>query len=129
MDARQAPACSTSAIWASSSSPAPTREKGLESLLPADLAILKDGRLRYSLLLNDEGGIIDDLMVTRRGDHFYLVVNGATKEGDIAHLEARLPRTVVARSYEGAGPARAAGPEGGRRAGAARARASRSSAS
>jgi aminomethyltransferase len=70
-------------------------EKGLESLLPADLALLKDGRLRYSLLLNDEGGIIDDLMATRRGDHFYLVVNGATKDGDIAHLEHRLPRTVV----------------------------------
>jgi aminomethyltransferase len=70
-------------------------EKGLERLLPADLALLKDGRLRYSLLLNEEGGIIDDLMVTRRGGHFYLVVNGATKAGDIAHLEARLPRTVV----------------------------------
>jgi aminomethyltransferase len=70
-------------------------ERGLESLLPADLAILKDGRLKYSLLLNEEGGIIDDLMVTRRGDHFYLVVNGATKDGDIAHLEARLPRGAV----------------------------------
>ena len=70
-------------------------EKGLESLLPADLTLLKDGRLRYSLLLNDEGGIIDDLMVTRRGDHFYLVVNGATKAGDIAHFEARLPRGAV----------------------------------
>lgn len=70
-------------------------EKALESLLPADLAILKDGRLRYSLLLTVEGGIIDDLMVTRRGEHFYLVVNGATKEGDIAHLEARLPLPIV----------------------------------
>jgi aminomethyltransferase len=70
-------------------------EKGLEALLPADLAILRDGRLRYSLLLTDEGGIIDDLMITRRGDHFYMVVNGATKEGDIEHLQARLPRTVV----------------------------------
>jgi aminomethyltransferase len=73
----------------------PEAEKGLESLLPADLTLLKDGRLRYSLLLNAEGGIIDDLMVTRRGDHFYMVVNGATKAGDIEHLEARLPRTVV----------------------------------
>jgi aminomethyltransferase len=70
-------------------------EKGLEALLPADLAILKEGRPKYSLLLTPEGGIIDDLMVTRRGSHFYLVVNGATKEGDIAHLEAKLPRTVV----------------------------------
>jgi aminomethyltransferase len=70
-------------------------EKGLEGLLPADLTLLKDGRLRYSLLLNEEGGIIDDLMVTRRGNHFYVVVNGATKAGDIAHFEARLPRGAV----------------------------------
>jgi aminomethyltransferase len=73
----------------------PGAEKGLETLLPADLALLKDGRLRYSLLLNEEGGIIDDLMVTRRDDHFYMVVNGATKDGDIEYLQARLPRTVV----------------------------------
>src|ERR1700741_2350078 len=73
----------------------PEAEKGLESLLPADLTLLKDARLRYSLLLNAEGGIIDDLMVTRRGSHFYMVVNGATKAGDIEHLQARLPRTVV----------------------------------
>jgi glycine cleavage system H protein len=64
-------------------------------LLPADLAILKDGRLRYSLLLAHDGGIIDDLMVTRRADHFYLVVNGATKQGDIAHLQTHLPPGVV----------------------------------
>ena len=70
-------------------------EKGLEALLPADLSILKEGRPKYSLLLTDGGGIIDDLMVTRRGDHFYLVVNGATKHGDIAHLEAKLPQGVV----------------------------------
>jgi glycine cleavage system T protein (aminomethyltransferase) len=70
-------------------------EKGLESVLPADLAILKEGRLRYSLLLEDDGGIVDDLMATRRGDHFYVVVNGATKEGDILYLAERLPRTVI----------------------------------
>ncbi|HZF95404.1 MAG TPA: glycine cleavage system aminomethyltransferase GcvT [Allosphingosinicella sp.] len=70
-------------------------EAALESLLPADIRILKDGKLRYSLLLADDGGIIDDLMVTRRGDHFYMVVNGATKTGDIAHMEARLPAGVT----------------------------------
>jgi aminomethyltransferase len=70
-------------------------EKGLETVLPADLAILKEGRLRYSLLLNNEGGIVDDLMATRRGDHFYVVVNGATKQDDIAYLKERLPRGVV----------------------------------
>ncbi|HEY1606215.1 MAG TPA: glycine cleavage system aminomethyltransferase GcvT [Allosphingosinicella sp.] len=69
-------------------------EAGLEKFLPADLAILKEGRLRYSLLLAEDGGIIDDLMVTRRGDHFYIVVNGATKHGDIATMTDRLPRGV-----------------------------------
>ena len=69
-------------------------ELALETLVPADLSILKDGRLRYSLLLTDEGGIIDDLMVTRRADHFYMVVNGATKHGDIDHMRERLPASV-----------------------------------
>jgi aminomethyltransferase len=50
---------------------------------------------KYSLLLNDEGGIIDDLMATRRGEDFYVVVNGATKHGDIAHMQRRLPPEVV----------------------------------
>src|SRR3954471_13783972 len=70
-------------------------QAGLETLLPADLSILGEGRLRYSLLLNEEGGIVDDLMVTRRGDHFYVVVNGATKYGDIDYLGRKLARTIV----------------------------------
>ena len=70
-------------------------DKALETLLPGDLLALKDGRLRYSMLLGPDGGIIDDLMATRRGDHFYLVVNGATKTGDIEQFERRLPRTIV----------------------------------
>ena len=67
----------------------------LESLLPGDLQVLKDGRLRYSMLLDEDGGIVDDLMATRRGNHFYVVVNGATKAGDIAEFERRLPKGVI----------------------------------
>ena len=70
-------------------------DRALETLLPAELQALKDGRLRYSMLLTEDGGIIDDLMATRRGEHFYLVVNGATKHGDIDQFEKRLPRTIV----------------------------------
>ncbi len=70
-------------------------DAALETLMPGDLQILKDGRLRYSMLLDDEGGIIDDLMATRRGDHFYVVVNGATKHGDIEQFERRLPKGLV----------------------------------
>ena len=70
-------------------------DTALETLMPGDLQVLKDGRLRYSMLLDDEGGILDDLMATRRGDHFYVVVNGATKHDDIGEFERRLPRGIV----------------------------------
>jgi aminomethyltransferase len=67
----------------------------LECLLPADLSALKPGRIRYSLLLAEDGGVLDDLMITNIGadgeEAFYLVVNGATKHDDIAHLRAHLP--------------------------------------
>ena len=84
----------------------------LEKLLPGAIATLKPGRVRYSLLLNDDGGILDDLMVTnvtpwiaadeeagtegRWGEPvYYLVVNGAMKHEDIAHIEAHLSGDAV----------------------------------
>lgn len=67
----------------------------LEALLPGDFAALKPGRQRYSLLLNEDGGVLDDLMVTNRGDHFYVVVNGATKWDDIGHLREHLPDEIT----------------------------------
>lgn len=67
----------------------------LETLLPGDIAALKPGRMRYSLLLGEEGGILDDLMVTNRGDHLYVVVNGATKWDDIGHLREHLPDDIT----------------------------------
>jgi aminomethyltransferase len=67
----------------------------LETLMPGDFQTAADMKPKYSLLLDEDGGIIDDLMATRRGDDFYVVVNGATKHGDIAVLEARLPGDVV----------------------------------
>ncbi|MFL6743541.1 MAG: glycine cleavage system aminomethyltransferase GcvT [Sphingomicrobium sp.] len=70
-------------------------DRVLEKLLPGDLQALADTKLKYSLLLDEDGGIIDDLMITRRGEDFYVVVNGATKHGDIDEFERRLPREVV----------------------------------
>lgn len=67
----------------------------LERLLPAEITALADGQMRYSMLLNDEGGILDDLMLTKRADGYYLVVNGATRAEDIAYLQQRLPAEVV----------------------------------
>ena len=63
----------------------------LERLVPVDVAGLADGRQRYAFFTNDEGGILDDLMVANRGDHLFLVVNAACKEADFAHLTAGLP--------------------------------------
>ena len=70
-------------------------DRALEGLMPGDFQSQKDMRPKYSLLLAEDGGIIDDLMATRRGEDFYVVVNGATKHGDIEVLEAKLPREVV----------------------------------
>jgi aminomethyltransferase len=68
----------------------------LEALMPGDFSGLAEGRIRYSLLLAENGGILDDLMVTRLGpDSFYLVVNGATKWDDIAHLREHLPDAIT----------------------------------
>ncbi len=70
-------------------------DEALEKMMPADLQAAADMKPKYSVLLNDEGGIVDDLMATRRGEDFYVVVNGATKHGDIADMERRLPGEVV----------------------------------
>ena len=84
----------------------------LEKLLPGAIASLKPGKVRYSLLLDDDGGILDDLMVTNatpwiEGDEeagtegrwgepaYYLVVNGAMKWDDIAHLREHLDDDVT----------------------------------
>jgi aminomethyltransferase len=70
-------------------------DAALERLMPGDFRSAADMKPKYSLLLDEEGGIIEDLMATRRGDDFYVVVNGATKHGDIAYMEQLLPEDVV----------------------------------
>lgn len=76
-----------------------TTARALEALIPADIVNLPPGKQRYSQLLNEEGGILDDLMVTRSVDPdedgaLLLVVNAACKTEDYAHIEARLPANV-----------------------------------
>jgi aminomethyltransferase len=66
----------------------------LETLVPGDISALKPGRMRYSLLLAEDGGILDDLMVTGGADELYMVVNGAVKWDDIAYLREQLPDEV-----------------------------------
>ncbi len=70
-------------------------DAAIEALLPIDLATLQPGHVRYSLLLDEDGGVLDDLMVSRWGSGLYLVVNGATKWDDIAHLREHLPDEIT----------------------------------
>jgi aminomethyltransferase len=70
-------------------------DAALEKLMPGDFQAAADMKPKYSLLLNEEGGIVDDLMATRRGEDFYVVVNGATKLGDIAYMQRRLRDDIM----------------------------------
>ena len=62
----------------------------LERLVPQDIAAVAPGRQRYAQFTNNDGGILDDLMVANFGDHLFLVVNAACKAEDEAHLRAHL---------------------------------------
>ncbi|MEE9434841.1 MAG: glycine cleavage system aminomethyltransferase GcvT [Sphingorhabdus sp.] len=68
--------------------------QALEKIVPGDISALKAGKMRYSLLLAEDGGILDDLMITNTGHDLYLVVNGAVKHEDIAFMRAQLPGSV-----------------------------------
>ena len=69
----------------------PRAAAALESLLPVDVIDLPVGKQRYGLLLNDEGGILDDLMFFNKGNYeIFIIVNGACKVADIAHIQAKI---------------------------------------
>ncbi len=69
--------------------------RALEALVPGDVSGLAPGAMRYTLLTNDAGGILDDLMVANAGDHLFLVVNAGPKADDLAHLRARLDGVAI----------------------------------
>jgi len=69
--------------------------RALETLVPGDILGLADGAMRYTQFTTDAGGILDDLMVTRRAGDLLLVVNASRAEAGIAHLRARLPAGVA----------------------------------
>ncbi len=68
----------------------PDAAAAFESLMPVDVIDLAVGRQRYGLLLTEQGTIIDDLMFVNRGSDLFVIVNGACKDGDIAHIQARI---------------------------------------
>jgi aminomethyltransferase len=68
----------------------PEAARAFETLMPVDVVDLAPGKQRYGLLLTEDGTIIDDLMFANRGDHLFVVVNGACKHGDLAHMRERI---------------------------------------
>lgn len=69
----------------------------LEALIPVDLLDLGEGWQRYGMFTNDQGGILDDLMLARRGEQVFVVVNAACKDADLAHMRAHMPDCTVTR--------------------------------
>jgi aminomethyltransferase len=69
--------------------------EALEVLVPGDISALKEGRMRYSLLLGEDGGILDDLMITATPMGLYVVVNGAVKWDDMGYLREHLPDEIT----------------------------------
>ena len=82
----------------------PDAAAAFESLMPVDVMGLGVNKQRYGLLLNDEGGIIDDLMFVNRdvanGGDLFVIVNGACKHGDLAHIQARIGSCTIEPQFE-----------------------------
>jgi len=68
----------------------PDAAAAFETLMPVDVVGLGVNKQRYGLLLNDAGGIIDDLMFVNRGDDIFVIFNGACKHGDLAHIQSSI---------------------------------------
>ncbi|MEJ7925498.1 glycine cleavage system aminomethyltransferase GcvT [Sphingobium sp. AN641] len=94
-------------------------DAALEVLLPSDIKGLKSFRQRYSMLLDEDGGILDDLMIARPGSGafddaaLYMVVNGATKYDDIGWMIEHLPDDVTMNHMDEQALLALQGPEAG----------------
>ncbi|MEO1243410.1 MAG: glycine cleavage system aminomethyltransferase GcvT [Pseudomonadota bacterium] len=79
-----------------------TAAAALEALVPGEMTKLGKGRQRYTVLLNDSGGIVDDLMVSRphADGRLNIVVNAACKEKDYAYIEENLPTDVKLERFD-----------------------------
>ena len=74
--------------------------EALEALVPGDISALKEGKMRYSLLLGEDGGILDDLMITAAPMGLYVVVNGAVKWDDMGYLREHLADEITINHLE-----------------------------
>ena len=85
----------------------------LETLVPGEIQKLGIGRQRLTVLLNDDGGILDDLMVSRpvTDGRLNIVVNGACKDADYAYLDQRLPENAKLERFDNRGLLALQGPK------------------
>lgn len=74
--------------------------EALEALVPGDISALKEGKMRYSLLLAEDGGVLDDMMITAAPMGLYVVVNGAVKWDDMGYLRENLPDEITINNME-----------------------------
>ncbi len=74
--------------------------EAVEKIVPGDISALTEGRMRYSLLLAEDGGILDDLIITRAPMGLYIVVNGAVKWDDMGYLRGELPDEITINHME-----------------------------
>ncbi|WP_170529656.1 glycine cleavage system aminomethyltransferase GcvT [Ruegeria arenilitoris] len=72
----------------------------LEALCPQAFATLPEGKARYGFFTNEDGGIMDDLIVSNAGDHFFVVVNAALRDQDIPHMRAHLDGVEVTEIFD-----------------------------
>lgn len=72
----------------------------LESICPQAYATLKEGKARYGFFTNEDGGIMDDLIVSNAGDHFFVVVNASMRHQDIPHMAANLDGVEVTEIFD-----------------------------
>ncbi len=74
--------------------------EALEALVPGDISALNEGKMRYSLLLAEDGGVLDDMMITAVPMGLYVVVNGAVKWDDMGYLRENLPDEITINHME-----------------------------
>jgi aminomethyltransferase len=74
--------------------------EALEALVPGDISALNEGKMRYSLLLAEDGGVLDDMMITAVPMGLYVVVNGAVKWDDMGYLREYLPDEITINNME-----------------------------
>ena len=87
--------------------------EALEALVPGLITSLKRGKMRYSMLLDENGGILDDLMITNNGPRIGVVVNGAVKWEDIGHLREHLPDEITLHHFDDCALLALQGPKAG----------------